>query len=402
MALDKRLLKQLKDKDPKVRRKAIVALADSRDLAALEPLEQAARDDPEQKLRDLAVRAQNHLKEQMARKQQAADAPEASADGYAPAPKISEREVARARSYMDEALSYYIAKDLSKATASLSKALRANPGLKNESYFLSLAGDVLNADPDEAIKILLDSSRRGEFVNISRKSQKQKKKDEHYGKTDELSWAAVFFDLGIFAVVTAVITFLTPLVFVQMINQTVAYEMGLSPEQMEQASLLLPPEIVSFNQAVSTFGVPIFLIVALVSAVATAISMLIQGGAIHLVATKLLGGVGTMRFMMCQILPFYSMTSLVLFVWWCIAMGMLAIGAGIIGALCMAPMSLAGLYILFKVAGKIGAAYDFGSAKGCLSLVLASLLLSLISALPGILAYNYISSQLMEAMMTGL
>ncbi len=401
MALDKRLLKQLKDKDPKVRRKAIVALADSRDMAALGPLEQVASSDPEQKLRDLAVRAQNHLKEQVARKEKPAE-PEPAHSSSAAAPKVSEKEAARAKGYMDEALSYYIAKDLSKATSSLSKALRVNPALKNESYFLSLAGDVLNADPEEAVRILLDSNRRGEFVNTSRKSQKQKKKDEHYGKTAELSWSAVFFDLGIFSAVTAVITFLMPLVFVQMINQTIAYQMGLSPEQMEQASLILPQEIVSLNEAVATIGIPIFLIVAVITAVTSAISMLIQGGAIHLVATKLLGGVGTMPYMMCQILPFYSMTSLILFVWWCIAMGMLAIGAGIIGALCMAPMALAGFYILFKVAGKIGAAYDFGSAKGCLSLILASVLLSLISSLPGILAWNYISSQLTEMMLASM
>jgi hypothetical protein len=117
------------------------------------------------------------------------------------------------------------------------------------------------------------------------------------------------------------------------------------------------------------------------------------------VATKLLRGGGTMRYTMCQILPFYSMTSMVMFVWWCIGMGMLASGAGIIGLLCMSPSSFFGLYTFFKLAGKIGSAYDFGTGKGCLSVILASIILGLLASLPGMAVYGAFESWLQGALL---
>lgn len=400
MAVDAKLLKQLKDKDPTVRRKVIVALANYKDdiSGALDVLADVARSDGDEKLRNLATRAQTHLKEQMER-QQPASTPEAQPSHDADTVKVSEKDQARGKAATEEALSYYIAKDLSKATLALMKALKANPNLKSDSYFLSLAGDVLNADHDEAIKILQDSSRRGEYVNSSRKTMKQKKKDQHYSKTDELPWSAVWFDLGVFAAVTAVISFLTPLVTAQMITRMIAYQMGLSPEKLAEESVLVSREVSDLVAAINTVNLPILLAVALGTAAAAVVSMLVQGGIVHVVATKLLRGVGTMRYTMCQILPFYSMTTGIVFIWWCVAMGIMAAGAGMIGMLCMAPMALVTLFRFLKLAGKVGGAYDFGTGKGCLSIILASIILGLLASLPGAAVYGAFQSWLQGALL---
>lgn len=401
MAVDAKLLKQLKDKDPTVRRKVIVALANYKQdiTAALDVLADVARTDGDEKLRNLAARAQTHLREQAERQQPDSAVPEAQQSTVSDTVKVSQKDEARARAAMDEALSYYINKDLSKATLALMKALKVNPNLKSESYFTSLAGNVLNADSDEALRILQDNSRRGEFVNSSRKTMKQKRKDDHYIKADELPWSAVGFDLIIFAAVTAVISFLMPLVTAQMITRMIEYQMGLSAEELASASVMVSSEIAELITAINTINIPVLLAVALGTAAAAAVSMLIQGGLVHLVATKLLGGVGTMRYTMCQILPFYSMTTLIVFVWWCIAMAMLAAGADIIGLLCMAPLSFVGIYMWFKLAGKVGGAYDFGTGKGCVSLILAYIVLGILSSLPGIAAYGAFESWLQGAMM---
>ncbi len=398
MALDQKLLKQVRDKDPKVRRKAIVALADCRDAAALEVLDNAARTDADEKLRALAARAQAHLKEHVDRSEKVAANPEAYKDDPALKPRISDKDKARAKAAMDEALSYYIAKDNAKATKCLIKAVVANPLLKEDSYFLSMAGNILNVPQDDAMQVLFDNTKRNDYIVSSKQAVIQRKKNEHYASTNELTWMAVWFDLGVFAAVTAVITFLLPLVFVQMIGRTIEYQSTLTFEQRQEESMLIPADMIAFNDAVSTVGIPIFLAVALGTAAATAVSMLLQGGAIHLIATKLLGGTGTMRYMMCQILPYYSMTSLVLFVWLCIAMGIIAVGAGIIGLVCLAPMALASLVIVFKVAGKIGAAYDFGAGKGCMALVISSIALALVSSPVTMIIQNAFSSWMAQAM----
>lgn len=398
MAVDKKLLSQLKDKDPKVRRKAIVALADCRDAAALTVLADTARSDPDDKLRTLADRAQKHLSSQLT-----PDEPIAQAAHSTPAAKlrVTDKDVARGKAAMEEALSYYIAKDNAKATKSLMKAVMANPRLKEDSYFLSMAGNILSVPQDEALQVLFDSGKVSDYISTSKKAQVQKKRNDHYSKTDELPWSAVWFDLGIFAAVTAVITFLLPLVFVQMIGRTIEYQLSLSPEDLAEESLLITEEWSDFYSAVNTVGLPIFMVVALATAASTAVSMLIQGGAIHLIATKVLHGTGTMRYMLCQILPYYSMTSLVMFVWLCIAMGIIALGAGIIGLVCLAPMALASLVIVLKVAGKIGAAYDFGSAKGCLTFVGSSILLGLISSPITLMVESAFSSWLGTAILSG-
>ncbi|MBI5670977.1 MAG: HEAT repeat domain-containing protein [Chloroflexi bacterium] len=397
MAVDKKLLNQLKDKDPKIRRKAIIALADCRDAAALKPLADIARSDPDARLRTLADRAQQHLNSQLNPDDTDNQTPRA-----APPPRlnVSDRDIARGKAAMEEALSYNIAGDTAKATKSLIKAVSANPRLKEDSYFLSLAGNILSVPQDEALHVLYDSGKVSDYISSSNKARVQKKRDDHYSKTDELPWSAVWFDLGIFTAVTAVITFLLPLVFVQMIGRTIEYQLSLTSEELTQESLVISEELAEFYDAMNTVGLPIFLVVALATAASTAVSMLLQGGAIHLIATKLLHGTGTMRYMLCQILPYYSMTSLVLFVWLCIAMGLIALGAGIIGLLCMAPMALASLVIVFKVAGKIGAAYDFGAGKGCLAFVGSALLLGLISSPVTLLVENAFSSWLGTAILS--
>src|SRR5512134_3316481 len=117
MAVDKKLLKQLKDNDPKVRRKAIVALADSRDLAALAPLNDVLKNDPEPKLREVAQRAIIHLREQAERATAFAASAEAKNGAERPV-VVSEKDKQRAKGFVEESMSMYLAKDMAKATRS--------------------------------------------------------------------------------------------------------------------------------------------------------------------------------------------------------------------------------------------------------------------------------------------
>jgi hypothetical protein len=125
--------------------------------------------------------------------------------------------------------------------------------------------------------------------------------------------------------------------------------------------------------------------------------MFILGFLVHQLATKLLKGNGTMIFMMSQLVPFYSFMTPVFFIWACILLGMVSVGAGTFSLLCLPIMGLANLVVFFKAAGRIGKAYDFGALKGCLSLVIASFALSLIGGLISSIAFG---SALSAAMAT--
>lgn len=391
MAVDTRILKQIKHSDPQQRRKAIIALADSRDMAAIKPLEEIAQGDPEPKLRDLALKAQKHLKEQMEKMAAFAANPES----YRAEMKVSDRDVAMAKSYMEEAMSTFLAKDNAKATKALIKALKVNPTLKTDSYFLSLVSSITGKSDAEGLNVLMDGQARSEFINNAEQGKLQKRKNDHRAKADEIGWSAVGFDLSVFALVIAVITFLAPFVFVQLINNAITYQGALTPEKYEEEFVKIPSELSTTTASVEAVGAVGLLVVAVVAGVGSAISMLLFGVLIHLIATRLFGGNGTLPFMLSQLIPFYSLTTPAFFIWWCVIMVMISIGAGLIGMLCAPIMGLASFVVYFKAAGRIGSAYDFGSLKGCLSMTAASLVLSLLSSgLSYVLANTVLSTAL--------
>ena len=154
MAVDSKLLKQLKHKDPKERRRAIVALADCRDLAGVKPLEEAAKSDDEPKLREIAARAAKHLKEQMDKPVMPVEKSDEAYKGEQVV-QVSEKQKARAREYLDEAMSMVVAKDNAKATKALAKALQADPAIKDDQYFLSMASSIFNTSNEEAVRKLI-------------------------------------------------------------------------------------------------------------------------------------------------------------------------------------------------------------------------------------------------------
>lgn len=400
MPIDAQTRKLLKSRDPKERRQAIVALAESHDPDALGPLAEIARTDEDLKLRDLAVRAQKHLNDQLAR------TVATSVGGASAAPAavhVSEKDTARARGYVDEAMSMFIANQPAKAAACMLKALKANPNLKQDSYFKSMVGTIFDTTPEDGLAMLMDQERRGQFVSSQKQAQVQKKKSEHLSKSNVIGWSAAWFDLIIYGVVVAVITFLGPLVFRQMIAQTIAYQTGMTLEQLQQEAFALSPEMVAFTQTMEGLAVGLFLVIGLINGVGSIVGMLVQGGVIHVVATRLLRGVGTLPFMLTQIVPFYSMMTGAIFVLWCIFMATLSAGAGMIGAICIGPiMVLASLFILFKTASKIGAAYDFGLARGCLSLLAATLLLAGVAFVIGLVFQSALTSALENLMLTSV
>jgi hypothetical protein len=380
MAVDAKLLKQIKHNDPKERRKAIVALADCRDVAAVKPLEEVANNDSDNKLRDLAARAASHLREQVEKAKVRASNPEPVYGGEQPVIRVSEKQMARAREYVESAMSMIVAKDNAKAVKALAKALEIDPSLQNDQYFLSLASTLFNTSNEEAIKRLRSGEERGNFIKAQEKGKVDKRKTDHKSKATEIGWSSAAFDLGIYAVVVIIITFLAPIVFAQIMGRAVEYQRSLSPDKYKEETIKVSRQVEELVKDLQTQGVGPLAVAAVANGVGSVISMVVLCFLIHLIASKALGGNGTMPFMMSQLVPFYSLMTFVFFVWSLLLMGTVAIGAGLFGMLCAPIMALAAFVVIFKSAGKIGSAYDFGSAKGCISLAVGLIVLSVASS----------------------
>ena len=349
MAVDNKLLQQLKHKDPKERRKAIVALADCRDVTGVKPLEEAANNDAEPKLRDLAARAAKHLKTQAEKPLLPVEKPDSAYKGE-PVIRVSEKQMARGREYLEEAMSMVVAKDNAKATKALAKALQTDPSLKNDQYFLSLVSSLFNTSNEEAIRKLMSGEERGQFIKSQVDGKVQKRKSDHQSKAREIGWSSAIFYLTIYAVVVGIITFLAPIVFVQLITRANDYQQALTPEKYQEETLKISHQLADLENP----SVGPLLIAAIVNGVGSGVSLVVLCFLIHLFAAKVLGGNGTMPFMMSQLVPFYSLMTPVFFIWSCIVMGMVAIGASLIGLLCLPLMVIASLVVVFKSAGHIG------------------------------------------------
>jgi hypothetical protein len=394
MAVDAKLLKQIKHKDAKERRKAIVALADCRDTAGVRALEDVAQNDPDQKLRELAARAAQHLQEQVAKAAARATNPEPAFQGQKEI-RVSEKQMARAREYVDEAMSMVVAKDNAKAVKALAKALQIDPSLKNDQYFLSLASNLFNTSNEEAVRRLVSGEERGTYIKAQQQGKVLKRKTEHKSKAEEIGWASAVFDLTIYAVVVGIITFLAPIVFAQLMSRAIDYQKSLTPDKYQEETIKLSSQMEKVVKEAQNQSAGPLIVGGVVNGVGSAVSMVALCFLIHLFATKLLGGNGTMPFMMSQLVPFYSLMTPVFFIWSCLIMGMVSIGAGLFGVLCAPIMALASFVVFFKSAGRIGTAYDFGSAKGCMSLAVGIIALGVVS---GILSSLIFGAALNNAM----
>ncbi|MBL8154270.1 MAG: HEAT repeat domain-containing protein [Anaerolineae bacterium] len=388
MPIDKALLKQLKHPDARERQRAIAQLANTRDADAIAPLEEISRIDDDAKVRQLAIKALDFLSQRVQKPGKEAPA------------VVTERDVERARGHMDTAMSLVVNNENAKATKELAKALQTNPNLKDDPYFLSLAGSVLGVGNEEALAMLRSGEKRGDFIKKSEKVKTEKRKSEHLSKAREITTPALAFDLSIYGVVLAVLTFLTPLILSQLMGRMVAN--AASMEDLDASTRAMLAEMGDPTLTFQQLGIGILLVVAIVSAIASVIALAIQGGLIHLVATRLLKGKGTFTYMMCQITPFYTMVTVVFFIWTLIAMTLASTGAVLIGGVCMLPMILASLFVFFKAAGKIGEAYDFGVGSGCLSILIASIILAVVSnLLTWLIARSAIEAMLQTMSFTG-
>jgi hypothetical protein len=169
------LVKQLNSHDPEQRKKAIKGLAQTKDPSALKYLAAVAKNDADPEVRDLALKAGRYIKKQggtqtEARPMTPAYAEEEPAEEEAqpeevagveePLPdqiEVSQADMDRAKGFVQQALNWHMHEDNDKAAQALSKAFRANPKLRYDSYSMGLAATVTGLSPDEAVERLSPS-----------------------------------------------------------------------------------------------------------------------------------------------------------------------------------------------------------------------------------------------------
>jgi len=370
-------LEQLRSSDPEVRRKAIIALGRQKNPAALDPLAEVYRNDPDPGLRELAQKAGRYIRSNIA--EAGSEPPSASSLKTAleasvqPAERrISAAAIERSKGYFDRALDLQVRGQDAKAIELLGKALEANPELRKDTMLINMAMELTGQGSSAALATLEDPDSRQDLmmrmsgIDPAIQSRRASRLNE-----EEVTWSSALIDLSIYGLVNGAIVFVVSLVATQvlfgMMSTAVATSpSGSTPEAMALLSRLNTQQIT----------LPLAALYGLLSAVSAVVGLLIIDGAIHIVATTVLGGEGTFPGLIRKTTLYYTVVLAVSIVLNVVmtAVALNAVNTNTLSGWTWLP-SLVSLAMAFWAAKLTGEAYHFGTAKGCVSMILGYIVL---------------------------
>jgi hypothetical protein len=346
------LLNQLHSADPNHRRQAIMALANTQDPAVLPHLADIYRNDPDPLLRDLALKAGRYIR-------QASDDGQPSGEP----PPISERDQEMAKGYLESAIGFHTRGDHARAVENLGKALSINPALPKETYVANLIVAATGLGVEFAVPMLTHPDRRAAFIEQLGGKSKLKKKQTHGKGAEKATWENVLIDFGIFTLVVALAVIAVMVFSISTIEDTA----NDAPSSLTSSQL----------DTLYTASIIFIIVFAIFTGLATSINVLVQGAAVHVAATTVFGGDGTLVYLYRRLVPFQT---IIMFISAAVFVFMTLTGSPEV--LCfLLPMSLAGGTIVYYywLSKLIGEVYNFGAGSGCGALLIGSILLGALS-----------------------
>lgn len=409
--IDQQLINMLDDPNPQVREKAVKQLAKTQSQEAVQYLAVVYKTDGDPDIRELARKAGLYIKKKMTEEKWTGGEgdPNAMDDSSVDSSdeiNVSQRAVEASIGQMETAMNLHVAGDDDKASEFVEKAFMANPNLQNDSYYLGMAATILGMRGEDVPQFLLGDV---EFDSKGKAKRKRKPKVEERGVTTE----KVIIDLTIFWIVMATILIVGAIVFFQWLSGLFG-EILNSPEFQNQVA---SAQDVDFEANVRAFidvfinvGLISSIIYSLIASVFSVIGLLIQFAFYHFAAAKILGGNGTFKGLIHRLTNFHTLTYALyavasyLMLYWMIntVISLPPDASG--NELDSGISAISGLSSLFSIAWTfylsrlIGKNYDFGTGKGCLSIIISSILMSVVMCACIFIFYSTVLSAIVAAM----
>ena len=115
---------------------------------------------------------------------------------------VSRQNVERAKGYYNRAFDLHLKNDRASAAKELGRALEINPNLVGDATVRNLAREIVHREPDEALTVLRNRSRRDDFV---RELQgKARKTRATAGGSGGVTWGDVGFDAIVYYLVNVI------------------------------------------------------------------------------------------------------------------------------------------------------------------------------------------------------
>lgn len=426
------ILELLESPDPQDRAQGIKALAQDGSHQALKYLAIVYKNETDPDLRQLAVKAGKYIKRK--REEQAWQGEEGDYDeDYDEEPEEEEIEVSegarkRAEGLIDSALDLDMrgdAKSKKKARESVFKAFEINPNLHFDEYYLGVAGEILGVPQADV----------SDYIGSSTSTDKRKRKND--GPVEgEVTWEMALIDLAIYWVVMAAILIVGMLISLQVLNQSIqefyraveSGEMGFSYESsgmdefgfeyeeygdstFDMTGDALDPQVIS--QFVTGVGIIGSIIYGIIASFFYLIGLLFYYAILHFSATMFLAGDGTFRGLIHKLTNFITITTVIYTLLYAVVTVIYinSMFSMDIEALQTASslMSLVGLLTFvgwiawtFWFSKLIGENYEFGTGKGCATIIISYIVMFAMSCCFSIAMTQLIFSGMESMMMSGM
>jgi hypothetical protein len=247
-----------------------------------------------------------------------------------------------------------------KAVENLGRAFEINPALRHDTIGLNLAMDLTGLGSNAAVATLADPASRYELM------QRMMGVEIAAGRRTavaEATWGGAFIDLGIYGLVNGAIVFVVSLVAAELLFRVLMVGVRNAPSSSANLALLA-------DLNTQQITLPLAGLYGLLAGVGAVVMLLVIDSAIHIVATTVLGGQGTLAGLVRKTTLYYTVltgVSLLLN----IGFAALAVNVDRNTASALSYLPLLVSLALALWAGKLtGDAYDFGTAKGCVSMML--------------------------------
>jgi|GEM_PF-1857544 len=406
--IDPRLLDMLKNPDAAKRKAAIQALARSKDIEAIPYLQRVVDYDEDESIRDIAEKAvvyitRNNPDAPSATSSEVKHMSDESNSGsgilaqYEPEPiragpvVVNPAEAERARRLLSTALDLNMRGQDAKATKAVIDAFKANPNLKNDGYARSVASTATGLNIEEAVQKVLDGSamelfepkkpvkgksKRGGSVATDSGGGDSPAGDDGRGVGEEtkITFGSAFLDLIIMGIISGISVVVTWFV----INYVILP--NGNPDILSSPLFNNLPDIPNLPRTLGEYigqlngATPEALFVsALLDAGQQIVSVFIYTGLIHWVVTTFFGGEGSFsemlhRFSIFTIIIGVLSTILgLVFIFMLVSGGMQ--GTDSVLYILGLPGIALGIYSIWGLATRIGATYEVGTGKGCMTII---------------------------------
>lgn len=352
------LAQLLKSDDPKIRKQAIIAMANSKDPRAMKALQWAYKNDPDPTLQDLALRGAKFIKDKTTEMEAASatseyvppwEQPSASTPAepltapatssrprptYDPPPPqfgdyadsvenktvepdyVSPKDERAARALLDRAIDFKIKGQNHKATEMMIQAFTLNPNLRFDMMAAGLAGDLLELPTEKAVAMLMNTVARENLSHAVKGAIQSQEKTQKQENTEDdafnaLFWGVIYF-LVWFGVVVGmmllVIELITDSAVLDQIFTQAYSDPTLTAE--EQAELnIVEQQLRELSAELDRVGNVVAVVLGAIVGIYSVIIVLIVSGSVHVVAKALMGK-GTVWGFFAKMVQYYLIVAM--------------------------------------------------------------------------------------------